>query len=194
MLITLPLLIIWKIIDDTQGKTYLRRFFYLVNALGHMSFISHSGYGYSKKLCEDVASWFLNKYYPRHKIDVDIVHRGLKCDGVYGYCDVNGVYTKRPRAFLIDLQANMQREMYTRILLHELTHLAQWVDGSLQWNDEKLYYCKEPVEKYDYKDQPHEIEARHNETVLYDLYMTEMCGVPAVKLVRESFPNRLCAL
>ena len=159
-----------------------------------MSFISHSGYGYSKKLCEDVASWFLNKYYPRHKIDVDIVHRGLKCDGVYGYCDVNGVYTKRPRAFLIDLQANMQREMYTRILLHELTHLAQWVDGSLQWNDEKLYYCREPVEKYDYKDQPHEIEARHNETVLYDLYMTEMCGVPAVKLVRESFPNRLCAL
>ena len=26
---------------------------------------------------------FLNKYYPRHKIDVDIVHRGLKRVKVY---------------------------------------------------------------------------------------------------------------
>ena len=55
-----------------------------------MSYISHSGYGYSKKLCEDVTSWFVNTYYPRHKLDIDIVHRGLKCDKVVGLCDVNG--------------------------------------------------------------------------------------------------------
>ena len=54
------------------------------------SVIFTSGYGYSKKLCEDVTSWFLNKYYPRHKIEVDIVHRGLKSESVLGYCDVIG--------------------------------------------------------------------------------------------------------
>ena len=35
--------------------------FRLVSTLGNMSSIYHSGYGYSKKLCEDVTSWFLNK-------------------------------------------------------------------------------------------------------------------------------------
>ena len=72
-----------------------------------MSYITHSGYGYSKKLCEDVTSWFVNTYYPRHKLDIDIVHRGLKCDKVIGLCDVNGP-SSRPRAFLIDLQAHME--------------------------------------------------------------------------------------
>jgi len=55
-----------------------------------MSSIYHSGYGYSKIICEDVTSWFLNTYYPRHKIAIDIVHRGLKRDKVVGYCDVIG--------------------------------------------------------------------------------------------------------
>ena len=46
------------------------------------SFISYSGYGYSKLLCEDVTTWFLNKFFPRHKLDVEILHRGLKREGV----------------------------------------------------------------------------------------------------------------
>ena len=62
----------------------------MVNALGHMSIITHSGYGYSKELCEDVTSWFLNNFFPRHKITVDIVHRDLKEEHVRGYCDVVG--------------------------------------------------------------------------------------------------------
>ena len=62
-----------------------------------MSSIYHSGYGYSKVLCEDVTSWFLNEFFPRHKIDVEIVHRGLKRDQVVGYCDVIGAsYRPRP--------------------------------------------------------------------------------------------------
>jgi hypothetical protein len=48
-------------------------------------FIHPVGYGYSKRTCEDVASWFLNKFFPRHKIYVEIVHRGLKREHVYGY-------------------------------------------------------------------------------------------------------------
>ena len=158
-----------------------------------MSSIYHSGYGYSKKLCEDVTSWFLNKYYPRHKIDVDIVHRGLKREGVYGYCDVIG-RSHRPRHFLIELQTEMSKELYIKILFHELKHLAQWVDGSLRFRHGKKCYCQEPVEKYDYVDQPHEIEAREWEEILYDLYLNDKQGVPVKQVAQQSFPNRLMAI
>ena len=155
-----------------------------------MSSIYHSGYGYSKILCKDVTSWFLNKFYPRHKIDVDIVHRGLKREGVYGYCDVVGEQY-RPRHFLIELQPYMSRELYIEILFHELTHLAQWVDGSLRFRHGKLCYSLEPVEKWDYEDQPHEIEARENEQILYDQYLSDNMGVTEPQ-VSHWFANRLC--
>ena len=158
-----------------------------------MSFISHSGYGYSKKLCEDVTSWFLNEFYPRHKISVDIVHRGLKRENALGYCDVEGD-SYRPRHFLIELQSNMCKESYIKTLLHELTHLAQWVDGSLRFRHGKMCYCQEPVENYDYEDQPHEIEARESEEILYDLYLNEKEGVPVKEVAQQSFPNRLMAI
>ena len=150
-----------------------------------MSFICHSGYGYSKKLCEDVTSWFVNRYYPRHKLDIDIVNRGLKCDKVIGLCDVNG-QSSRPRAFLIDLQAHMEKELYIKTLFHELTHMAQWIDGALQMKHGKLCYSQEPVENYLYEDQPHEIEAREAEETLYDLYCYD-------KIPVKTFPNRLTA-
>ena len=155
-----------------------------------MSSIYHSGYGYSKILCEDVTSWFLNKFYPRHKISVDIVHRGLKREGVYGYCDVAGEQY-RPRHFLIELQPYMSRELYIKILFHELTHLAQWVDGSLRFRHGKLCYSLEPVEKWDYEDQPHEIEARESEQILYDQYLSDNMGVTEPQ-VSHWFANRLC--
>ena len=78
---------------------------------------------------------FLNKFYPRHKIDVDIVHRGLKREGVYGYCDVVGEQY-RPRHFLIELQPYMSRELYIKILFHELTHLSpvgRWFTAVSAW-------------------------------------------------------------
>ncbi len=53
-----------------------------------------------------------------------------------------------------------------------------------------MCYCQEPVENYDYEDQPHEIEARDSEIILYDLYMSDKQGVPATK-PDQIFPNRL---
>jgi hypothetical protein len=125
-----------------------------------MSSIYHFGYGYSKIICEDVTSWFLNEYF-----------------GVVGYCDVIGGYY-RPRHFMIELQAHMDKEMYIKTLFHELTHMAQWVGGSLRFHDGKMCYSHEPVENYDYEDQPHEIEAREEEERLYDLWLNVIKGVP----------------
>jgi hypothetical protein len=124
---------------------------------------------------------------------VDIVHRGLKRENALGYCDVEGD-SYRPRHFLIELQSNMCKESYIKTLLHELTHLAQWVDGSLRFRHGKMCYCQEPVENYDYEYQPHEIEARESEEILYDLYLNEKEGVPVKRVAQQSFSNRLCAL
>ena len=150
-----------------------------------MSYIAHSGYGYSKRLCEDVAIWFLNKFLPRHKIEVEILHRGLKREGVYGYCDYTGD-SYRPREFLIELQTYMDEELYIKTLLHELVHLRQWVIGSLRSKRGKMYYGSTKVEELDYEDQPHEIEARQQENVLYLEYFIQKNFVSV-----HYFPNRL---
>lgn len=154
-----------------------------------MSYITHSGYGYRKLLCEDVTSWFLNRFFPRHKIHVEIVHRGLKRECVYGYCDYVGE-SYRPRQFLIELDTHMDEELYIQTLLHELTHLKQWVVGSLRCKRGKMYYGKECVEDIDYWHQPHEIEAREQEETLYFEYLREIQGVPVPEVVNY-FPNRL---
>lgn len=155
-----------------------------------MNFILHSGYGYSKLLCEDVTSWFLNRFFPRHKITVDIIHRGLKRECVNGYCDYVGE-SYRPRHFLIELDTYMDEETYTKTLLHELVHLKQWVLGSLRAKGGKMYYGKECMEDYDYWYQPHEIEAREQEETLYLEYLFEKNGWTDYQ-VSHFFPNRLC--
>ena len=156
-----------------------------------MSYITHSGYGYSKILCEDVTSWFLNNFFPRHKITVDIVHRDLKEENVRGYCDVVGE-SYRPRDFLIELDTYMTKELYAKTLFHELTHLAQWIRGSLRHRYGKLCYCKTPVENWEYWYQPHEIEAREEEERLYDWWLTDTFGVQDEE-VSQGLVNRLCA-
>ena len=155
-----------------------------------MSYIIATGYGYSKVLCEDVTSWFLNNFFPNHKITIDIVHRGLKREGVNGYCDVVGE-SYRPRHFLIEMDTHMDRDLYIKTLLHELTHLAQWIRGSLRHRYGKLCYCKTPVENWDYWYQPHEIEAREEEDRLYNWWLTDTFGVQDEK-VSHGFVNRLC--
>jgi len=156
-----------------------------------MSYILTSGYGFSKTLCQDVTTWFLSEYLPRHKITLEILHRGLKREGVFGYCDVSGK-TYRPREFLIELQTNMCQEMYIKTLLHELVHLRQWVRGSLQLRDGKMCYCQEPVENYEYEYQPHEIEAREEEERLYMFYLQDK-QIVSDEQVAQAFPNRLCS-
>ena len=155
------------------------------------SVIFTSGHGYSKDLCEDVTSWFLNNFFPRHKIDVEIFHHDLKEEHVRGYCDVVGD-GYRPRDFLIELDTYMTEELYIKTLLHELTHLAQWIRGELRHRYGKLCYCKTPVENWEYWYQPHEIEAREEEERLYNWWLTDTFGVPAGEPSYD-WSNRLCS-
>ena len=89
------------------------------------------GYGYSKRLCKDVVTWFVSKYLPRYKLEIEVLHRGLKRDGVVGWCDVAGE-TYKPREFLIELDTYLDKETYVRTLLHECVHIQQFVSGELK--------------------------------------------------------------
>ena len=153
------------------------------------SIIETTGYGYHKRICEDVASWFLTKFLPRHRIYVEIQHRGLKREYVYGWCDYTGD-SYRPREFLIELDTYMHQELYIKTLLHELVHLQQWVTGSLRAKRGKRYYGSINVEELDYEDQPHEIEAREQEVALYLEYMCDKLPTLTQEVVHY-FPNRL---
>ena len=96
----------------------------------------------------------------------------MKREGAYGYCDVAGE-TVRPRSFLIELDTHMDKETYTKTLIHELYHVLQFCKGELKLKSSKRYYKGECMEDLEYYEQPHEIAARWNERILYQQYLTD---------------------
>ena len=128
------------------------------------------GYGFSKRLCEDVVCWFVSKHLPRHKLEIEVLHRGMKREGAYGFCDVAG-RQYNPREFLIELDTHMDKETYITVLLHELYHILQFVSGELKLKSSKRYYKGECMEDLEYWEQHHEIRAHYMEKVLYGEYM-----------------------
>lgn len=137
-----------------------------------MHWIYITGYGARKKRVEDVVTWFLQKYLPRHHITVEVSHRGLKREESYGYCSVSGdIY--RPREFLIEIDPKLDKELYTKTIIHELIHLRQWVQGKLKERRGKMYYKDINCDDLDYWEQPHEIEAHLLEQIYYKHYLTD---------------------
>ena len=134
-----------------------------------MLYITTSGYKYSHKRCCDIVDWFVSKYLPNHKISVNIDHKGLLREGIFGWmwtadCDY------RPRDFEIELHNRMTPEHYTKTLLHELWHLYQHVQGILKDKHGTRYWKGIDHSQTDYADQPWEVEANKMEEVLYEEY------------------------
>ena len=90
-----------------------------------------SGYNYSKRRCQDAVNWFIQKYLPKHKIEITVNHRGLAREGVYGWCTVMDC-NYRPREFEIELHNQMNNDLYLQTLFHELWHVYQHVMGNLK--------------------------------------------------------------
>ena len=88
-----------------------------------------------RKTCERVLGWFKGKYLPRHHLDISVIHRSLKEDGVVGWCMVEGS-TSKPRSFLIEIDSRLSRKNYLKTLLHELWHLYQYVKATPQCEEE----------------------------------------------------------
>ena len=88
-----------------------------------------------RKTCERVLGWFKSQYLPRHHLDISVIHRSLKEDGVVGWCMVEGS-PSRPRSFLIEIDSQLKGENYPKTLLHELWHVYQHVKGKPQCEEE----------------------------------------------------------
>jgi hypothetical protein len=137
-----------------------------------MYYLDITGYGARRRRCEDVIDWFLNKYLPKHKITLEVLHRGLRREKAYGYCSVSGdIY--RPREFLIEIDPKLNLELYTKTIIHELIHVRQWVKGILKERRGKMFYKNEIFDDLDYWQYPHEIEAHSLEGSYYFLYLSD---------------------
>jgi len=136
-----------------------------------MLYLETTGYNYSRRRCEDIVIWFVAKYLPRHKIDIRVNHRGLKREGVLGWCSVIDS-DSRPRDFEIELQNGMDILSYTETLLHERWHVYQHVKGNLKDKRGKRLWKGIDHTETDYSDQPWEIEALQMESKLFEEYLT----------------------
>jgi len=142
-----------------------------------------SGYNYSKRRCENVVNWFVQKYLPKYKLEIVVNHRGMIRDGAFGWVGVTDC-DYRPRAFEIEMHNQMDSDHYTRTLLHELWHVYQHVKGALKDKYGKRYWRGIDHSETDYSDQPWEIQAFQMEEELYNDYM-------GIDDFVYSFPNRL---
>ena len=129
-----------------------------------------SGCKYSRRRCEGIIHFFVKKYLKRHKIELEVLHRGLLREGVYGWCTVIDCNWK-PRSFLIEIHNQLSVEDYTKTLLHELYHILQHIRGDLR--DKRGIRCWKGIDcsELDYSEQKWEIEAKEAEEKLYQEYI-----------------------
>lgn len=132
-----------------------------------------SGSRYSRRRCSSVVEFFVSKYLKRYKIEVEVLHRGLLREGVYGFCSVQDC-DWRPRSFLIEIHNQLSVEDYTKTLFHELQHILQHIRGDLR--DKRGIRCWKGIDcsELDYSEQPWELEAHSMESILYEKYLTSL--------------------
>ena len=124
-----------------------------------------SGHKARKKLCSKVVEWFYANYLIEYDATIEVLHRGLIREGVYGYCDV---VDDEYKEYLIEIHNKLTKEDYVRCLLHELEHVRQFCSGSLEIKSCKRYYKGVCMDELDYENQTHEIEAHKRERDLYE--------------------------
>ena len=129
-----------------------------------------SGYGFSRRRCESIVSWFNNKYLKRFKVELEVLHRGLRREEAVGWCSVQDC-DWRPRSFLIEIQSNLNFDDYVKVMSHELYHCYQHVQGDLR--DKRGIRCWKGIDcsHLDYSEQPWELDAYKMEEELYQEYI-----------------------
>ena len=127
-------------------------------------------------------SWFVDKYLPNHKVSINVDHKGLLRESVFGWAWVVPP-DHRPREFEIEIHNRMSPSQYTETLLHELWHVYQHVIGTLRDKRGVRHWKSVTASHLEYEDQPWEHEAQRMEQILFNEYMgIEECVF---------FPNRL---
>ena len=140
-----------------------------------MSCFETIGYGYSRILSQDIATWFINKFLSEYDLYVRIAHKGLKRQNSFGFCDCLSEEDKT-KVFVVDIQSKLPHTLYAKTLLHEFVHVHQFLKGELETKSGKTFFNGECVEKYEYMEQPHEIEAYGAEDELFTNFMYDTYG------------------
>ena len=134
-----------------------------------MLYLTYSGYSYSQRRCVRIVDWFVNEYLPRHKVEINVDHKGLLRERVFGWAWVVPP-DHRPREFEIEIHNRLSPELYTETLLHELWHVYQHVTGQLKDKYNKRHWKGIDHSETNYDDQPWEKEAHRMEKILYKRY------------------------
>ncbi len=145
-----------------------------------MTVVTHSGYGYSKILCEKVSSWYLNKFHLNHELILDINHRSLKSEGATGFC-----YQITRSSYEIELDVYLNKTLYISTLIHELCHLSQWVNDELKIRNGKLFFQGNPVTSYEL----HESDAYAKENQLFSHCASFLSGTLPSQLLQKIHYN-----
>ena len=136
-----------------------------------MLYLTHSGYNYSRRRCESIVSWFVDKYIPNHKISINVDHKGLLRESVFGWAWVVPP-DHRPREFEIEIHNRLSPALYTETLLHELWHVYQHVQNQLKDKYNKRLWRGIDHSDTAYAKQPWEKDATRMEEILYRKYIS----------------------
>jgi hypothetical protein len=138
-----------------------------------MLYLSITGSKAPRRRCENIVEYFCNTYLPKHKLSIEVQHRGLLREGAYGFCSVEDC-NHRPRSFIIELHNRLSVEDYCKVLLHELQHILQHVRGDLRDKHQKRLWKGIDCSELDYEESPWEQEAMQMEELLYLEYLTTL--------------------
>jgi hypothetical protein len=129
--------------DDYNTQTHFHFLLRQFPSLGHMYYlqISHSRHS---KIAWDVCDWFLSRHLPDCELDLSILGKSLKSEGVVGW-----MLAFDENEYEIEIENNLRKNEFITTLLHELYHVFQYTKG---------YQC--------------ENEAYHMEKILTEQYLT----------------------
>lgn len=132
------------------------------------------------KLCRLAVAFCLNKFIPRMNVEVVVqgVNGLLSDNDEYGNLEYETDDNYRPRYFTIEVDDSLPDGMFLRTIMHEMVHVKQYAKGEFKeysrpsnmrrWHSE---YFEDS--KYDYWEQPWEIEAHGREVGLCVMFKSQ---------------------
>jgi hypothetical protein len=118
-----------------------------------------------------LAKEFLKLYLPKHKINISIQRKKLNDN--YGELYIDD-YNYRPRSFVIYIDKEINNELYTKTLLHELWHIYQFVTGTVKIKHNRTYHNNIDVTDEPEEDLEFEKEAEQMEEELKKIFFTHL--------------------
>ena len=121
-------------------------------------------------LARECALFAIKKLMPRKRYLN--VHINFKNMSEWGACEM--IFIERnPVDFVIEIRSSLSKRNMMQTIFHEMTHVQQMSSNKLRYLNKGTMWCKENHEDTPYSKQPWEIEARKNEKLLYEMFVSD---------------------